>query len=111
MEAQEKITKLINDALPSIAQAVKNELRESAVASASSRLQALILEEVTRWFNENMAPEIHEVLAGQKPALIAAVQVQSEQMVEALNETLTAAMKENLQSSWKRRKIFESLFE
>jgi len=108
---EERVQELVDASLPSIASAIKEELKQTAIHSASHRLQELVSNEVSKWFQEHMAPEIHEVLAGEKSALVDAVRDQSQAVVDALTTTLQEALKENLQQSYKRRKIFEALFD
>ena len=110
MLTQEQISEAVNDVLPSVLCALKEEIKETAIRQAQSTLQEQIRLAVTEWIAANMVPEIHKSLTESKDGLVALVPKMAETITDLLVESLREELTQKLSRSWDRKRVFEALF-
>ena len=107
---KEQFEKLLEDNLPSIMEGLKEEL-QSTVKFELTRVLSSELEEYTKqWVKENIIPEVGKQLVESKDVLMKSVVNGCSQIADMIIEGMVKQAKDNLQSSWDRKKIFKALF-
>lgn len=101
---------LVAMALPSVLEGLKAEIRQTIDWQVKEQAGKLVASHVTEWMKENILPELTKQLVESKDGLMALSAELAPKMVEMLAESLLSELKEKLEKSWERNKIFESMF-
>ena len=65
---------------------------------------------VQEWVKENVLPDVTAILTTGKVSLVNTAASAAESMCEELSKSMAASLKEKLEKSWDRKKIFEAMF-
>jgi len=109
MITQEQVSKMMEEAMPSIIEGFKKELTQHASWQIKEDATALMRKEVTDWVKANIIPEIHKTLVENKEGLIKMAPIMAQEMSNQLGEAFKESIKESLKNSWGRKKIFEAM--
>jgi hypothetical protein len=101
---------LVEQALPSIIEGLKAELKQSLTYEVRSQATQVVAAHVTAWVTENVLPELTAALVESKDGLVALGPVLAEGMVAEMAKSMSAALAAKLTNSWDRKKIFEACF-
>ena len=110
MLTQDHINQAISDAVPDVIAGLRKEILETALYHARNSVQAEVTKAVSEWVAAELVPEIRATLAAEKDGLIAIAPEIAAGITAELNKALLANIKEKLEKSWERKKIFEALF-
>ena len=110
MLTQDQINQAISDAVPDVLAGLRKEISETALYHARNSVQAAITKAVGEWAEAELVPAIRDTLAAEKDGLIAIAPEIAAGITAELNKALLANIKEKLEKSWERKKIFEALF-
>ena len=109
MLTQDQINQAVSEAMPDILAGLKREISENAIYTAKQAAWTAVQAAVTKWINENLVPEIIEVLAQSKDGLVASAPLLAQSVNAAMVEAFQDTVKKKLESSWERKKLFEAL--
>ena len=110
MITQEQLNDMLEAAKPSIIEGFKKDIQESINWEVRQTAASLIRREVETWISKNIIPEIHRQLVESKNGFLKLGTKLGEGLVEVLIENLLIVFKDNLQTGYKRRDIFKSMF-
>ena len=110
MLTQDQINQAISDAVPDVLAGLRKEISETALHHARNSVQAAVTKAVGEWVEAELVPAIRDTLAAEKDGLIAIAPEIAAGITTELNKALLATIKEKLEKSWERKKIFEALF-
>lgn len=111
MLTDEQKSALIADAMDEITDAVIEKAKESATWTTQNAVKQEVSTIVKDFFDAEIGPEIKLQLTAHKEQILSAAIASAEQMAIALSEAMTAALVENVGSSYKRKKILEAMFD
>lgn len=109
MLTQEQINQAVSDAMPDVLAGLRREISESAITYARQAVQAAVAKAVGEWVEKELIPEIRNTLAAEKDGFIAMAPEMASGITAELNKALLATIKEKLEKSWERKRIFEAL--
>lgn len=109
MLTEETVQKILSEQAPSILAGLKEEISDAAMRQSRYIIEEEIGSHVREWIKAEILPEITEQLIENKEGLISIGTKAAPLMVEELANSLCAALKENLEQSWNRKKLFEAL--
>ncbi|AGZ32681.1 hypothetical protein [Burkholderia pseudomallei] len=109
MLTQDQINQAVSEAMPDILVGLKREISENAISTAKLAAWSAVQTAVTKWINENLVPDIIEVLAESKDGLIASAPLLAQSINAAMLEAFTDTVKKKLETSWERKRLFEAL--
>jgi hypothetical protein len=109
MLTQDQISEAVAEVLPSVLRGFKSELQESILRQARDQAVAQVNKAVTEWVTSELVPEIKLALVESKDGLIAAAPKLAESLTEAMVSAFSETVKNKLETSWERKKIFEAL--
>ena len=109
MLTQDQINQAISDAVPDVLAGLRKEISETALHHARNSVQAAVTKAVGEWVEAELVPAIRTTLAAEKDGLIAIAPEIAAGITAELNRALLATIKEKLEKSWERKKIFEAL--
>ncbi len=109
MLTQDQINQAVSDAMPDVLAGLRKEISETALYHARNSAQAEITKAVSEWVEAELAPAIRATLAAEKDGLIDIAPEIAAGITAELNKALLATIKEKLEKSWERKKIFEAL--
>jgi hypothetical protein len=101
---------LLKDSLPSMIEGFKAEIKASINWEVKNKTAELVSAHVQQWVKDNLVPEITAALVESKEGLVSLGVSLSPQIVEILTASLIASLKEKMEKSWERSKIFEAMF-
>lgn len=107
---KEQVEEALQAALPSIVEGLKKELQQTISWQVKDAVTKQVVGIVTDWVQTEIVPEIHSQLTEQKEGLVALAPKLGEAITAQLSEALSLSVKEKLERSWERQKIFEALF-
>lgn len=109
MLTQDQINQAVSDAMPDVLAGLRKEISETALYHARNSAQAAITKAVGEWVEAELVPAIRATLAAEKDGLISIAPEIAAGITAELNKALLATIKEKLEKSWERKKIFEAL--
>lgn len=109
MYSQEQINELLEAAKPSIIEGLKKEIQQTVTYQMQEAAAKAVREHTTQWINENVIPEITAQLVESKDGLISLGAKLAPMLLDSMTESFAGAIKKKMESSWERKKIFESL--
>jgi hypothetical protein len=109
MLTEEQISEAVASALPDVLRGLREQIKESALNTAKYAIHDQITSKVKEWVDHEIVPEMIRVLVEEKEGLIRVAPVFASKIVETLTESLVEMMRNKLESSWERKKIFEAL--
>ena len=109
MLTQDQINQAVSDALPDVLSGLRKEISETALYHARNSVHAAVTKAVGEWVEAELVPAIRATLAAEKDGLVAVAPEVAVGITAELNKALLANLKEKLEKSWERKKIFEAL--
>lgn len=109
MLTQDQINQAISDAIPDVLAGLRKEISEAALYHARDSARVAVTKAVGEWIEAELVPAIRTTLAAEKDGLIAIAPEIAAGITTELNKALLATIKEKLEKSWERKKIFEAL--
>ena len=111
MLTEKQKEEIIKASFEEIKKGVVEEATRAASWQVEQALTGIVKETVRNYFNEKIAPLIVENLNDHKSQIIEAAVNSADAMAVELAKSLSASLAENLGTSYKRKKIFEAMFE
>lgn len=108
---EEQISKMLEEATPSIVEGFKKELTDSISWDVRNTAAELVKRKTTEWVEENIFPEIEKQLIESKDGLISLAGSFGPEIVEMVTASLILQLKERLEKSWERSKILKAMFD
>lgn len=108
--SKEDVQEIITDVTTNLKSEVVRDLTKTLNWEVSQESRKMVVEHVHEWVKENVLPDVTAILIEGKASLVNAAAQASENMCDALSDSLVAALKENLEKSWNRKKLFEAMF-
>ena len=109
MLTQEQINQAVSDAMPDVLAGLRKEIAETALYQARNSVQGAVTKAVGEWVEAELVPAIRTTLAAEKDGLVAVAPEIAAGITAELNKALLATLKEKLEKSWERKRIFEAL--
>ncbi len=106
----EQINVLLEEAKPSIVNGLKEEAIKQIKWEFNSQVSRLMEAEVTKFVSTEIIPVLQQQLIESKEGLINIVLASSNAIVTDLSKALMNSLKEKLEHSYSRQKIFEAMF-
>ena len=110
MITAEQINEMLEAAKPSIVEGFKKEITNSITWEVKNAASRLIAAETEKWIKENIIPEIIKDLVESKEGFIKLGSTLAPAMIEVLTKSLIDSLKEKMEKSWDRNKVFEAMF-
>lgn len=109
MLTQDQINQAVSDAMPDVLAGLRKEISETALYHARNSVQAAVTKAVGEWVEAELVPAIRDTLAAEKEGLIAVAPEIAAGITAELTKALLANIKAKLETSWERKRIFETL--
>lgn len=110
MFTNEQVQEMLEAAKPSMIEGLKQQLSQSITYEMREAFTKNIREHVTVWMQENVLPEITAQLVESKDGLIAVGVDLGQGLNKLMVDALLEDFKKNLESSYKRKTIYEAMF-
>ena len=108
---EEQKEELIKGAMDGISEYVVEQAKNQAVWTTKSVIQSKVGEAVSEYVKEEIIPALLIELQENKSMILDAAIMSASEMAVILAESMSRELAENLSQSWKRKKIFEALFD
>ena len=105
----EQLGKILEDAKDQVIEASIQAVRDRISWSAKETISTQIKPVVEKFVQEEIVPELAELLVGQKSVILANIAAQANEIGEAFVKALFAKIAHNLGDDYKRRHVFEAL--
>jgi len=109
MLSQEQINQAVADVVPDVLRGLREEIKERALYDAKNQALKEVNAAVTTWVKTEIIPQVHIALAESKDGLISFSTKLAGEITSAVSDSLIKSLRENLEKSWERKKIFEAL--
>lgn len=109
MLTQDQINQAVSDAIPDVLAGLRKEITETALYHARDSVREAVTKAVGEWIEAELVPVILATLAAEKDGLIAIAPEIAAGATAELSKAMLATIKEKLEKSWERKKIFEAL--
>jgi len=106
---KQDLDKILEDIKPSIINGFKNELKTSIDYETKERVKKEIGDFISKWIKEEVIPEIEKELIESKEGLIKVAPKMAEELTAQITTRFAEDCKKNLENSWTRKKLFETL--
>ncbi len=110
MISDEQLQKALNDSLPSVLEGIKESFKNQAIREAQNKMSSLVAKTVEDFIAKEIIPEINLFLIENKDGMLGMVPKFSSELTTLIHDSMIKELKNKLENSWERQKIFESMF-
>jgi len=104
------VEQMLAESLPSMIEGFKAEIKAQISWDVKDKTSSMVSAHVEAWVKEHLLPEITAALVESKDGLVSIGVSLAPEVASALTSSLLAELKEKLEQSWTRGKIFEAMF-
>lgn len=109
--SQEQIAKMSQDALKEIQEGLKDDIGKQIANGISYTVSREVSAVTEKFFKDEIVPSVQKALIDQKPIIIEAALASATELATVLATGMISSLTENMATSYKRKKIFDALFD
>lgn len=107
---EDVMQEILQESTDKIKAGVVEQMTRDFAATARWEVDAHIREQVKKFVEEEIAPEIIKALAAEKPALVERAVLAAGEIADELRKALVGRVTENLAMGYKRDKTLDAIF-
>lgn len=103
------MNELLEAAKPAVIESLKTELAKGISYEARQKCADMVRRHVEEWVVENILPEVTASMIESKDGLISVAVGLAPTVVDEIQKAVIVSVKNNLETSYKRKQIFDAL--